>query len=109
MPKGPKGEKRPADVVGAAIKVAKIATGEVEEGTDGKRWSASRLDGLIASVRRATLGMAIQSTGIVRGALGRDQFNFVTRAGALIGFGTYGPRRQSQTRPTDCRPIRTCV
>ena len=31
MPKGPKGEKRPADAVGAAIKVAKIATGEIEE------------------------------------------------------------------------------
>ena len=31
MPKGPKGEKRPADVIGAAITVAKIATGEVED------------------------------------------------------------------------------
>ncbi len=31
MPKGPRGEKRPADVIGAAIMVAKIATGEVEE------------------------------------------------------------------------------
>ncbi len=30
MPKGPKGEKRPADVIGAAVKVAKIATGEFE-------------------------------------------------------------------------------
>lgn len=31
MPTGPKGEKRPADVVGAAIKVARIATGEIKE------------------------------------------------------------------------------
>lgn len=31
MPKGPKGEKRPADVIGAAITVAKIATGEIVE------------------------------------------------------------------------------
>jgi hypothetical protein len=30
MPKGPRGEKRPGDVIGAAIKVAKIATGEIE-------------------------------------------------------------------------------
>ena len=29
MPKHPKGEKRPADVIGAAVKVMKIATGEV--------------------------------------------------------------------------------
>jgi hypothetical protein len=31
MPKGPKGEKRPADVIGTAVMVAKIATGEVED------------------------------------------------------------------------------
>ena len=31
MPKGPKGEKRPADSVARAVKVAKIATGEIEE------------------------------------------------------------------------------
>jgi hypothetical protein len=32
LPKGPKGEKRPADVVGAAVKVMRIATSEIEEG-----------------------------------------------------------------------------
>jgi len=31
MPKGPRGEKRPADFVGAAVKVMRIATGEEEE------------------------------------------------------------------------------
>lgn len=31
MPKGPRGEKRPADVIGGAVMVAKIATGEVED------------------------------------------------------------------------------
>ncbi len=30
MPRGPKGEERPADVVGNAIHVMKIATGEIE-------------------------------------------------------------------------------
>jgi acyl-CoA reductase-like NAD-dependent aldehyde dehydrogenase len=45
MPRGPKGEKRPADVVGNAIRVAKIATGEVEETTpdDGKDKAAQAL------------------------------------------------------------------
>lgn len=28
MPKGPRGEKRPADVIGAAVKVARISVGE---------------------------------------------------------------------------------
>jgi hypothetical protein len=31
MPKGPQGQKRPGDVIGAAIMVAKIATGEITE------------------------------------------------------------------------------
>ena len=31
MPKGPKGEKRPADVIGNAVDVMRIATGEETE------------------------------------------------------------------------------
>lgn len=35
MPKGPKGEKRPADLIANAVKVMRIATGEdVDEKTD---------------------------------------------------------------------------
>jgi len=38
MPKGPKGQRRPADVIGNAIKVARIAAGEEAEDLteDGK-------------------------------------------------------------------------
>ena len=45
MPRGPKGEKRPADAVGAAVMVAKIATGEVEDELtdDGKNKAAVEL------------------------------------------------------------------
>jgi hypothetical protein len=46
MPKGPKGQKRPADVIGAAVKVLKIATGEEPEGygaDDGKDKAAQSL------------------------------------------------------------------
>jgi hypothetical protein len=31
MPRGPKGEKRPADVIGAAVKMMRIAMSEIEE------------------------------------------------------------------------------
>lgn len=31
MPKGPRGEKRPADVIGNAVHVMRIATGEIDE------------------------------------------------------------------------------
>lgn len=46
MPKGPRGEKRPADVIGAAITVARIATGEDEEeapADDGKDKAAQEM------------------------------------------------------------------
>lgn len=45
MAKGPRGEKRPGDVIGAAIKVAKIATGEETEELedDGKDPAAKEL------------------------------------------------------------------
>lgn len=33
MPRGPKGEKRPADVIGNAVHVMRIATGEIEDST----------------------------------------------------------------------------
>lgn len=33
MPRGPKGEKRPVDAVGAAVMVAKIATRQIEDKT----------------------------------------------------------------------------
>jgi len=45
MPKGPQGQKRPADVVGNAVKVMRIATGEEEEEfeDDGKDPAAKAL------------------------------------------------------------------
>jgi hypothetical protein len=45
VPTGPKGEKRPADVIGAAIAVARIATGEAEDAPpdDGKNPAAKAL------------------------------------------------------------------
>jgi len=45
MPRGPKGEKRPADAIGNAVHVMRIATGEIEETTtaDGKNAAAVAL------------------------------------------------------------------
>lgn len=37
MPKGPKGQRRPADVVSNAVKVMRIATGDEEEDMPKKR------------------------------------------------------------------------
>ena len=37
MPKGPQGQRRPADAVGCAVQVARIATGEEEEDVPTKK------------------------------------------------------------------------
>jgi hypothetical protein len=44
MPRGFKGEKRPADAIGNAVMIAKTATGEIEDITteDGKNAAAVR-------------------------------------------------------------------
>ena len=46
MPKGPKGQKRPADVIGNAVHVMRTATGEIKESReteDGKSRAAVEL------------------------------------------------------------------
>lgn len=57
MPTGPKGQKRPADVVGNAIKIAQIATGEVEDEIedDGKDPAAKALGAKGGKKRAANL------------------------------------------------------
>jgi len=75
MPRGPKGEKRPADVIGAAIMVAKIATGEIEEKTTtpedegkdpaavalGRKGGKARAEGLSAKRRKEIAAKAAKS------------------------------------------------
>ena len=57
MPKGPKGVNRPADIIGAAVKVAKIATGEIEDDLkeDGKNKAAQALGRLGGKARASKL------------------------------------------------------
>src|SRR5438132_12962921 len=58
MPKGPQGQKRPADTVANAIRVAKILTGEVEEDTgadDGKDKGAQAMGRKGGAARRDKL------------------------------------------------------
>lgn len=42
MPRGPRGEKRPADVIGMSVKVMRIATGEEDEETPASAEHARR-------------------------------------------------------------------
>lgn len=58
MSKGPKGEKRPADVIGNAVHIMRIATGEIEdktvnEGKDPAAVALGRRGGLKGGAARA--------------------------------------------------------
>jgi len=50
MPKGPQGQRRPADVIGNAVHIARIATGEEQETTLVQ--SAKRNSGLAGAKAR---------------------------------------------------------
>jgi hypothetical protein len=69
MPRGPRGEKRPADAIGNAIMIAKIATGEIEEGrpettaaaTLGKRGGKARAASLTPQQRSEIARVAAEA------------------------------------------------
>lgn len=69
MPRGPKGEKRPADVIGNAVHVMRIATGEIEDSPpdDGKNKAAQELGRMGGKARAAGMS-ARKRRGIAKKA-----------------------------------------
>lgn len=69
MPKGPKGEKRPADVIGNAVKVMRIATGQEEDtqlrvparAKGGKKGASARADNLTDQQRSEIARLAAEA------------------------------------------------
>jgi hypothetical protein len=55
MPKGPQGQKRPADVIGNAVRVMRIATGEESEELDSVKSAAAELGSRGGNARAAKL------------------------------------------------------
>jgi hypothetical protein len=57
MPTGPEGEKRPADAIGLAVKIARIATGEETDDIpdDGKDKAAQALGKKGGAARAAAM------------------------------------------------------
>jgi hypothetical protein len=75
MPRGPKGERRPADVIGNAVYVMRVLTGEIEdiiptpesEGKDpaavalGRKGGKARAEGMSAKRRKEIARKAAKS------------------------------------------------
>ena len=55
MPKGPRGERRPADVIGRAVQIMRIATGEEEETPESVASAAAQLGRLGGAARAKKL------------------------------------------------------
>lgn len=55
MPKGPNGEKRPADAVGLAVMIGRIATGEIEDTRDDVSSAAAQMGKLGGKARAAAM------------------------------------------------------
>lgn len=68
MPRGPRGEKRPADVIGAAVRVMRIAVGEETEELDGRAKSAAAELGSRGGKARANKLSAEQRRAIAKRA-----------------------------------------
>jgi hypothetical protein len=74
MPRGPKGEKRPADAIGSAIIIAKIATGETEDiiTEDGKNAAAGAHGRQGAGAQHDGCGQKGRRKKGSQGTLGQD-------------------------------------
>ena len=66
MPKGPRGEKRPADAIGRAVHIAKIATGEIDD--ERPLSSAAAELGRLGGKKRAENMTAERRTEIAKAA-----------------------------------------
>ena len=73
MPRGPKGEKRPADVNARAVMIGKIATGELDDVTmdDGKNAAAVALGRMGGKARAAKMSKKQRSAIAKKGAKAR--------------------------------------
>jgi hypothetical protein len=68
MPRGPKGEKRPADVIGNAVRVMRIGTGEEEEDAPSPKSSAAALGALGGAARAKKLWSMEDLAGMIEAA-----------------------------------------
>ena len=77
MPRRPEGEKRPADAIGNAVMIAKIATGEIEDITteDGKNAAAVALGRMGGKARAEGMTPASQRNRQEGGTIPLEKVN----------------------------------
>lgn len=98
MPKVPQGQKRPADVIGNAVHVMRIATGQVEE--KPKSGPAAELGSKGGKARAAKLSKA-ERGAIARKAAAKRWGQTVTAPDIPVPLTP----TQVRYRPADCAPV----
>ena len=71
MPKGPQGQKRPADVIGSAIMVARLATGEIDRRFEGAFGSGAAAQLRAAKARAESMTKEERSAAAKQAAAAR--------------------------------------
>jgi hypothetical protein len=66
MPKGPNGQKRPADAIGLAVMVGRIATGEIEDAREPATKKTARPSGRKGGAARSAKLTPEQRSEIAR-------------------------------------------
>ena len=75
MPKGPNGEKRPADAIGLAVHIGRIATGEIEDEREALSTAAAEMGRKGGEARARKLTGAERSAIATKAASSRWQKN----------------------------------
>lgn len=73
MPRGPNGEKRPADAIGLAVMIGKIATGEIEDEREKLSSAAAEMGRKGGEARARSLNAAERTAIAMKGAKARWQ------------------------------------
>ena len=97
MAKGPRGEKRPADVIGNAVHVMKIATGEIEETLPEPGKEYARKGGLIGGPRRAAKLTKVERANIAKKAAQARWGEGQVEAGEKAGISVFTVSKSRKT------------
>ena len=109
MHRGPRGEKRPADVIGNAVKVMRIATGEETEELDRATSAAAELGSRGGKARAAKLSPQQRRTIAKKGATARwkNKAKSLTQKPTPPIINSHGPLSNPTTavRPCSREPL----
>jgi len=87
VPKGPNGQKRPADAIGLAVMIGKIATGEIEDERESLSNAAAEMG------RKGGKARAV--------SISSERRREIAREGATARWGNPAQAQREKTKPKE--------